>query len=209
MNRLPRSRSATVVFLVACSLCLGAVQNQPEIRRLVDGPASRSLVQVLSAGNMRTAAQALAYPANYSASELETDTKSVAEALRVLHSHFGQLSATEPEVEVVQFYEVGVGTGPQPFWWESSQPPSQTRQYIYRARFSRAGPGFIKILTRTTPGGEQPVSIYFGLSVSLPSSKARIEAAYQSLLDGIGLPAGHPARPLGVDSWQAPPASPN
>jgi len=198
--------TAVALLCILLPFILAAVPA-PEVPRRLDSDAARTLIRLLESSDWSGTAAALAYPPDYTKEDLSKDQLEVAESLRALSGHFGAVSSVRQSDRPLQFYEVGVGGGPRPFWWQSPNAPSRTFQYIYEVRFSAFGPGVIKILTFDSPNGEAPVSIYFGLLISSPESEQRLRRAFNALLDTVGLPSDHPARSMPVPYWESPPAS--
>jgi hypothetical protein len=192
-----------LAFAATVTPCLAMIPNPREVPRFLESPAAQSLLEPLKASNADAAAQALEYPPGYSSDQLVEDRRSVAEAAKYLFGQFGRVTKAKPFQQQVAFLEVGISGGPEPFWWQAGSRP-ETRQYIYEVEFEKLGPGFLKILTHTTPSREVATGFAFGLGVNAPEAEARIRAAMGGLMDLMGLPKEHPARSMPLPRWDAP-----
>lgn len=106
---------------------------------------------------------------------------------------FGSPSAIASTDAALQTYDVWVGGGPAPAWWEQEHGFREARRYVYSASFSKFGPGYLAITTAVA-GKERVVAVSFSLPSAEPESKRRAQLAFTKLLDLASVPEDHPLR---------------
>ena len=171
MNRLLNTILITAALTVAASTSAGSSKS--------DGPASaRSLaaraVQSLSRGEIRSVAEMMHYPPAYTPEERKRDMASTGEGLDLIAREFGEISAIQVQTGSAQFYELGGSGGDVPYL--SALSPHYAAQYLYKAKFSKRGDGYIRLtviqLTATSPF--EVLGVYLGLPTANPHSKPAI-----------------------------------
>jgi hypothetical protein len=171
MNRLLTTILITTTLTVAAATYAGSSEG--------DGPASaRSLaaraVQSLSRGEIRSVAGMMHYPPTYTPEERKKDMSSTGEGLDLIAREFGEISAIQVHTGSALFYELGGSGGDVPYL--SSLSPRYAAQYLYKAKFSKRGDGYIRLtviqLTATSPF--EILGVYLGLPAANPHSKPAI-----------------------------------
>jgi hypothetical protein len=144
-----------------------------------DGPASaRSLaaraVQLLSRGEIRSVAEMMHYPPTYTPEEREKDMSSTGDGLDLMAREFGKISGLKGHTGLARFYEIGGSGGDVPYL--SSLSPHYSTQFLYEAKFSKLGDGYIRVtvIQLTAESHFEILGLYLGLPAANPHSKPAI-----------------------------------
>jgi hypothetical protein len=132
---------------------------------------AKRVTSLLEAGDSNRVAQLLHYPPSYSEEERRADIADLQKMLAFFIDRFGLPSDLEIQDTPLSFYEVGASGGSLEYWANIS--PLEIRAFVYTARFSKLGPGILKIHL-FQPAGQSKFELQgvaFGLKVSSPSAR--------------------------------------
>ena len=197
----------SLVLCIGCSTTIPAPIPKPtECVRSLDGAAPQSIIALVKRGDATAVVQAFKYPSYYNYTQLSESQKYDAKGIAVLLEQFGTVTAVTPFSQAVEFFQLGVGSGPRPFWWRLPGSDSETREYIYEVQFSRVGTGLLRVMTHKTRSTESPVFVGFGIKAESPEAAARIREIDLALREA-GAPKERQGqeRPRPFVLWQAEP----
>jgi hypothetical protein len=184
MNRLV---TAVLTAVLTVAVATSAVCSES------DGPASaRSLaaraVQMLSRGQVRSVAEIMHYPPTYTPEERKKDVSSTGDGLDLIAHEFGTISGVKAHTGVAAFYELGGSGGDVSYL--SSLSPHQSQQFLYEAKFSKRGDGYIRVtvIQLTADSRFEVLGVYFGLPAADPHSKPAILAITRKQLIQMQVP---------------------
>jgi hypothetical protein len=178
-----------------------------ETTRLNDGAVPRAFVKHLASADLHASVQAFWLPSAYSVAERDSELEQLESSLAAVTREFGAPSSIEAAGSSFQMYDVTVGSGPRPAWWEQEPGFVQTRQYVYSANFPRLGAGYL-VVTTAASDSERVVSVSFGLPTADGRAKDRVASVFSKLLDLHGVPEDHPLRTRPIPPTHVPGLSP-
>ena len=111
------------------------------------------------------------YPPTYTPEERKKDISSTGEGIDLIAREFGAISGLKEQMGVALFYETGGTGGSVPY--VSSLKPHDSGQFVYDAKFSKLGNGYIKVtvIQLTAKSHFEILGVYFGLPAGNPQSK--------------------------------------
>jgi hypothetical protein len=165
MNRFIRTVLITTVLTMA--VAKSATCSEPASARSL---AARA-VQLLSRGEIRSVAEMMHYPPTYTPEERKKDISSTGEFLDIMAREFGAISGLKVQTGLALFYTIGGTGGNVPYI--SSLKPHSSAQFVYEAKFSKLGNGFIRVtvIQLTAKSPFEILGVYFGLPAGNPRSK--------------------------------------
>jgi hypothetical protein len=178
-------RLLTTVLSIAVATGAGCSKSHvpPPARNL-----AAEAVELLSYGDVRTVAEKMHYPPNYTPQERKMDIAATGNGLDLAAREFGRLSEPKEHAGVAAFYEVGGSGGDVAYL--SSLSPHYSAQVLYEAKFAKLGKGYIRI-TVIQLAADSPfeiLGVYFGLPVKDPHSKQAILEITRKQLIQMGVP---------------------
>jgi hypothetical protein len=200
----PRKRSLVLLAATALLVIAAAVDVEYGTTRAPDSPVARKTVRFLEEGQPEVAALNFGMPSSYTAAAKSEEQRAIAAALGLLEKSFGRPSAATPYLKEFESYDVSVGSGPRPGWWESEPGFREARTYVYETSFSTLGSGYLLILTVLSKE-EQVVSVSFALPAASPGARERVGQVSSQLLDSWGIPQDHPTRKQDRPATRTPP----
>jgi hypothetical protein len=116
-------------------------------------------------------AEMMHYPPTYTPEEREKDISSTGDYLDLMAREFGEISALKVQMGVALFYTIGGTGGNVPY--VSSLKPHHSEQFVYEAKFSKLGNGFIRVtvIQLTADSHFEILGVYLGLPTANPRSK--------------------------------------
>lgn len=197
-------RSLGLLVVAALLMIAASLDVEYETTRALDSPIVRRTVRSLQEGRPEVAALGFGVPSSYGPNERSDEHSKVETAFRVLEESFGWPAGAEPHPGDVVSYEVSIGSGPGPGWWESEPGFREARRYVYEASFPRLGSGYLLILTALSEE-ERVVSVSFALPAGDRHARERVSRAFSQLLHEWKVPEDHPIRRRDLSVTRTPP----
>ena len=160
------------LFIIVSLITIGCSGHQVREFEGSHKSISESIVTLLVQGDVKSVASKLHYPISYTSSERTQGESDVKESLAFLLQRFGSVSRVELHTKAIQFYEIGI-SGDNLKYWESLSP-IQTKDFVYKVKFSKLGDGVLKVSVFTTASGTEVRGIFFGLEPSKPNARGII-----------------------------------
>ena len=141
-------------------------------------------VQSISRGEIRSVAETMHYPPQYTVEERGRDIASTGDGMSLMAGEFGAVTGVKLHAGAAVFYEVGGSGGDVRYL--SSLHPKESGQFLYDATFAKRGAGYIRLtVIRLTAGSPYEVlGVYFGLPASdARSAPAILEVTRKQLIE--------------------------